>query len=61
MRNWLPGKSVELINITMPEDISADEYDIEIGMYNELNPVIYLCTDAVRNGTFYKVGKINIG
>ncbi len=60
MRNWLPGKITENVCITLPENMPAGEYDIEIGMYNDLNPVIYLCTDAVRNGSFYKIGRINI-
>ena len=60
MRNWLPGKITENVCITLPENMPAGEYDIEIGMYNDLNPVLYLCTDAVRNGSFYKIGRINI-
>ncbi|MBE6616645.1 MAG: DUF4832 domain-containing protein [Ruminococcaceae bacterium] len=57
---WMPGKSNEKFSITLPCNMSAGEYDIEIGIYNEENPTLYLCTDAPRNGSYYKVGKINI-
>ena len=58
IKKWLPGKHTESFRIELPESISTGEYDIEIGMYNDFVSAIYLCTDAVRNGSFYKVGKI---
>ena len=61
IRAWLPGKSVEKFLLDIPENIALGEYDVEIGIYNELVPVVYLCTDAVRNNSFYKVGKITVG
>lgn len=61
IRQWLPGKTVEKFTVDIPENITLGEYDIEIGIYNELIDVIYMCTDAVRNGGFYKVGKMVVG
>jgi len=57
IRAWLPGKSVEKILLDIPKDIALGEYDVEIGICNELVPVVYFCTDAPRNGNFYKGGK----
>ena len=60
IRRWMPGKSVEKLNIQLPNNIHSGEYDVEIGVYDDINPVVYFCTDAVRNNSFYKVGKLNI-
>lgn len=60
IRRWMPGRSVERLNIKMTNNIPSGEYDVEIGIYDEINPVVYLCTDAVRNNSFYKVGKLSI-
>ncbi len=60
IRNWLPGKNEERLNIVLSDDIKSGVYDIEIGIYNEEVPMIHLCTDVVRKGSFYKVGEINI-
>lgn len=57
---WLPGKNVEKMNIAMPDSVKPGTYKIEIGIYDEVNPVIYFCTDAERNGSFYQVGEITI-
>lgn len=60
MRKWLPGKHTTSISLTLPEDMEKGEYTIELGAYDELHPVIYFCTDAEQNGSFYKLGKFNI-
>ena len=59
--------SIGFLNEILHEDLEKDlkqlvsgEYDIEIGIYNDVVSGIYFCTDAVRNGNFYKVGKITI-
>ncbi|MBR2884722.1 MAG: DUF4832 domain-containing protein [Clostridia bacterium] len=57
IRTWMPGKAVEKITIKLPEELKASEYDIELGICNKEHPIIYFCTDAVRNGSFYKVGE----
>lgn len=58
--NWMPGKSVETFDITLPENIPSGEYDIEIGIFDEGTPMICFCTDAEQDGKYYKVGKITI-
>ncbi len=57
---WMPGKAAEKLTLLFPTDIKVGTYDIEIGIFNQTIPVIYLCTDAPRNGSYYKVGKIEI-
>lgn len=61
IRKWLPGKHTETLKIELSENIPTGEYDIELGIYNDVVSVTYFCTDAVRNGSFYKAGKIIIG
>lgn len=60
IRTWLPGKSLEKIIYKLPEDINSGDYDIEIGIRMSNAPDLYFCTDAERNGYFYKVGKVKI-
>jgi len=57
---WLPGKCAERIPVSLPENLQKGIYTIEIGIFNEFNPLIYLCTDAKRNGSFYTVGEIEV-
>ena len=57
---WLPGKNAERFCVMLPQDAACGEYDIEIGIFDEVNPVIYFATDAERNGSYYKVGKLII-
>ena len=47
--------------MTLPSDIQVGEYDVEIGIHNELIDIIYMCTDAVRSGSYYKIGKMVVG
>lgn len=58
IRKWLPGKHVSTISIPLPENMVAGKYDVEIGILGEDTPMIYLCTDAVRNGRYYKMGDL---
>ncbi len=57
---WLPGKIAHKLDLVLPDTIKAGAYDIEIGLFNEHIPVIYFCTDAPRNGSYYTLGKIQI-
>ena len=57
---WMPGKSEEILEINIPDNIEPGTYDIEIGIFDEYTPMICFCTDAEQNGQYYKVGKINI-
>jgi len=61
IRKWLPGKHTEKFSLTLPSDIQVGEYDVEIGIHNELIDIIYMCTDAVRSGSYYKIGKMVVG
>ena len=58
IRKWLPGKHVNTISITLPENIPVGKYQVEIGLIKEDAPMIYLCTDAERNGRYYQVAEI---
>lgn len=58
--DWLPGITNFSVNVTIPENVKVGEYDIEIGIIDTNGFVIYMCTDAVRDGKFYKVGKFSI-
>ena len=60
IREWYPGKWVNNIRITLPDDIVQGTYHIEIGMTGENVTVIYLGTDAIRDGSFYIMGEIRI-
>lgn len=60
VKKWFPGKYENKFSVILPEDIVSGSYDIEINIGNEQYPLIYLCTDAVRNGNYYKVGSISI-
>ncbi|MBQ7032858.1 MAG: DUF4832 domain-containing protein [Clostridia bacterium] len=57
---WLPGKNAERIPVSLPASIKPGTYKIEMGIFNEVNPLIYFCTDAVRDGSFYIVGELEV-
>ena len=57
---WLPDKSAEKIVLTLPENIKSGDYDIEIGIYGQNYRLVYFATNAIRDGKFYELGKINI-
>ena len=60
IRKWLPGAYTEKITVTLPQDIAPGKYTGKIGMHNDNIPVIYLRTDAERNGAYYTVGEMII-
>ena len=60
IRNWMPGKCVNSFVISSPNNVTKGIYEIEIGIFNQEISMIYFCTNAVRNGKFYRVGKIEI-
>lgn len=57
-RQWLPGIHGNTVSFQVPKDLPAGTYHVEIGIYSEDAPLIYMCTDAVRNGSFYRVGSV---
>lgn len=60
IRDWFPGKTTQLIYITLPDDLHAGRYDVEIGIVGEDTPRIYFCTDAERRDRYYKIGELSI-
>lgn len=60
IRKWLPGKHVHTISICLPETMDSGKYNVEIGILGEDTPMIYLCTDAVRDGRYYRMGELMI-
>lgn len=60
VRNWLPGAHTETLRASLPGDLAEGEYDIEIGIISPHADVVYLATNAERNGGFYKIGHISI-
>ena len=60
IREWMPGKHINHVIITMPEDIKVGDYKVEIGIMNESISQIYFATDAESDGAYYVVGRINI-
>lgn len=57
---WLPGKHQEKFSLSLPADLPAGEYAIEIGIDSAPYSPIYFCTDAPRHNAFYQVGEIFI-
>ncbi len=60
IRKWLPGKHENTICVLLPQQIKKGSYAIEIGIFDDVIPPLYLCTDAKRNENFYEVGCLNI-
>ncbi len=60
IREWMPGKSVNNVTISLPEDMQPGNYDVEIGVFGEDTPMIYLCTNAPRNDKYYRVGEVTV-
>lgn len=60
IREWLPGKHVNIFKVLLPKATPAGNYQVEIGIVGEGKPMIYLCTDAVRDDRYYIVGEIKI-
>ena len=60
IRDWLPGKHVNNISVSVPAEIIKGEYKIEIGIGEEDESLIYLCTNAPRNGRYYQIGELKV-
>ena len=57
---WLPGKNANKWEVELPQTMEKGAYDIEVGIFNENIPVVYFCTDAERDGAYYKLGNLVI-
>jgi len=51
---------LEKLSLSLPADLPAGEYAIEIGIDSAPYSPIYFCTDAPRHDAFYQVGEISI-
>lgn len=60
VNGWFPGKTENTFSLKLPDGIKQGVYDVEIGIVDENKPMIYLCTDAVRHGRYYKMGEMKI-
>lgn len=60
IRKWLPGKHVHTIAICLPEVMAVGKYTLEIGIVGQDAPMIYLCTDAIRDGRYYQMGELMV-
>ena len=60
IRQWFPGKAVEYMELALHDNMVTGKYTIEIGIGGDVFPMLYLCTDAIRNGEYYQVGEIEI-
>ena len=60
IRKWLPGKHVYTIAICLPEVMAVGKYTLEIGIVGQDTPMIYLCTDAIRDGRYYQIGELMV-
>lgn len=61
LRKCLPGTFEKEVLFTLPADMKAGSYTMELGICDEEHPMIYMCTDAKRNGAYYEVGDLKIG
>ena len=60
VKRWLPGKHEETVSIKLPRDLPKGCYKLQLGIISDVFPVIYLATDAKRDGAYYTVGNVNI-
>ena len=60
VKRWLPGKSEECITLSLPKDLPSGNYKLQVGIISELFPVIYLATNAVRDGAYYTLGSLQV-
>ncbi len=56
---WLPGEHKETLLLDLC-NVIAGKYKIEIGIISPYGDVVYLATNACRDGAFYEVGEIEI-
>lgn len=56
IREWISGKHRVETVLTIQE---VGEYDLEIAI-TDGEQSLYFCTDAARDGKYYKIGKINV-
>ncbi len=60
LKQWLPGKHSLPMDVKLPEDLAAGEYEFTIEIRSPHADVVYFATDAERRGGAYVVGKITV-
>ena len=60
VRGWLPGLHGEMLRAELAEDMPSGEYELELGLLSDHAEVVYLATNAERDGSYYKFAKIVI-
>ncbi len=56
-QKWLPGTWKENVNVSIPQNVVAGEYEVRIALQSGKAP-IYLCSDMENEGNQYCLGKI---
>ncbi len=61
IREWMPGKRQEKISLSLPRDMSAGEYALEVGIGGEGGvPAALFASDAPLDGDFSLVARVSI-
>jgi len=60
IREIMPGTTVKNIELTLPENMLPGEWEIAFGITGGIVDMIYLATDALRDGAFYKLGSLRV-
>ena len=52
IREWLPGKHTETLEIALPKDIQAGEYEVQTGIGGNGQPSVVFATNAKQDGMY---------
>ena len=59
-REWLPGVHDLRLRADLPASMPKGKYELQIALISPHADVVYLATDAVRDGGFYTVAEITV-
>ncbi len=57
---WIEGKYSENITLTLPEDMPAGEYFVQLALGGNGHPTAYFATNAEFDGKYYTLSRINV-
>ena len=60
IRSWIEGKYEENVEISIPADMTAGEYELQIGIGGNGAPSVVFATDAKQDNEYAIVGKLQI-
>ncbi len=60
IRTWLPGSHFHEEFLPLPHGAPTGEYAVQIGIFDEEHPHIYLCTDGDSQGAYYQIGTVTV-